>query len=124
VLRSLVLAALIVGWHEIIGVVTSWLELALLPHTKDILHRANVTGMASYVVLMAFPFVRGAEIGFTLLTAMVGACAFDPSGDGDQLDDCLLGWASIAIDAVAKRSFGAGAQGRGRVCAGRVGNDG
>jgi hypothetical protein len=75
VLRSLVLAALIVGGHEIIGVVTSWLELALLPHTKDILHRANVTGMASYVVLMTFPFVRGAEIGFTLLTAMVGALA-------------------------------------------------
>jgi hypothetical protein len=75
VLRGLVLAALIVGGHEIIGVVTSWLNLALLPHTEDMLHRAIVTGTATYVVFRAIPFAPGAEIGFTLLTAMGGALA-------------------------------------------------
>ncbi len=74
-LRGLVLAGLIVGGHEIIGVVTSWLDIALLPHTEDMLHRAIVSGTAVYVVLMAIPFVPGAEIGFTLLTAMGGALA-------------------------------------------------
>lgn len=74
-LRAAVLAGLIVGGHEIIGVVTSWLDLTLLPHTEDMLHRAIVSGTAAYVVLMAVPFVPGAEIGFTLLTGMGGALA-------------------------------------------------
>ena len=74
-LRALALAALIVGGHEVIGIVTSWLDLALLPHTEDMLHRAIVSGTAAYVVLMAIPFVPGAEIGLTLLTAIGGALA-------------------------------------------------
>lgn len=49
--------------------------MSLLPHTEDILHRAVITGTAAYVVLMAIPFVPGAEIGLTLLTALGGAIA-------------------------------------------------
>ena len=74
-LRALALAALIVGGHEVVGIVTSWLDLALWPHTEDMLHRAIISGTAAYVVLMAIPFVPGAEIGLTLLTAMGGALA-------------------------------------------------
>lgn len=39
------------------------------------LNRAILTGVAAYVVLMAIPFIPGAEIGLTLLTAFGGAIA-------------------------------------------------
>ena len=53
----------------------SWLDLTLMPHTEDMLHRAIMLGTAAYVLLMAVPFVPGAEIGFAMLTAMGGALA-------------------------------------------------
>lgn len=74
-LRGLALLALILGGHEVIKLVSGWLDLTLLPHTEDLLHRAIVTGTVAYVVLMALPFVPGAEIGLTLLTALGGALA-------------------------------------------------
>ena len=69
------LAALIFGGHEIIELIGSWLDVALLPHTEDMLHRAIVVGTAVYIGLMAMPFVPGAEIGLTLLTVLGGAIA-------------------------------------------------
>ena len=71
----MLLLGLIIGGHKVIELVSSWLELTLLPHTEDMLHRAIVAGTAAYVVLMAIPFVPGAEIGLTLLTALGGALA-------------------------------------------------
>lgn len=74
-LSGLVLVALIWGGQHAIGIVTSWLDLTLMPHTEDMLHRAIVAGTAVYVALMALPFVPGAEIGLTLMTALGGALA-------------------------------------------------
>lgn len=74
-LRAAALLALILGGHQVIDLVSDWLDLTLLPHTEDMLHRAIVTGTAAYVVLMALPFVPGAEIGLTLLTALGGTLA-------------------------------------------------
>lgn len=73
--RGFCLIALIVGGHQVIGYVSSWLDLTLLPHTEDILHRSIVFGTAIYVVMMAIPFVPGAEIGLTLLTVLGGPIA-------------------------------------------------
>ena len=73
--RGLLLAALIYGGHQIIGQVVSWLDMSLLPHTEDMLHRAIIAGTAVYVLLMAIPFVPGAEIGLTLLAVFGGAIA-------------------------------------------------
>ncbi len=74
-LRVLVLAGLIFVGHKAIELVGSWLDLSLLPHTEDLLHRSIVLGTAVYVILMAIPFVPGAEIGLTLLTVLGGAIA-------------------------------------------------
>ncbi|PUB11023.1 hypothetical protein [Yoonia sediminilitoris] len=74
-LRVAALLALIFFGHEVIAVVSSWLEIKLMPHTEDMLHRSIVAGTIVYVVLMAIPFVPGAEIGLTLLTALGGALA-------------------------------------------------
>ena len=73
--RGLFLLVLIYGGHQLIDVIVSWLDLALLPHTEDMLHRAIIAGTAAYVVLMAVPFVPGAEIGLTLLAVLGGAIA-------------------------------------------------
>lgn len=75
VLRGIILAGLIFGGHQIIGLVVSWLDMSLLPHTEDMLHRAIIAGTATYIILMAIPFVPGAEIGLTLLTVLGGAIA-------------------------------------------------
>lgn len=74
-LRAAVLAALILGGHELITLVANWLDLTIMPHTEDMLHRAILIGTAAYVGLMALPFVPGAEIGLTLMTALGGTLA-------------------------------------------------
>ena len=73
--RLAVLIALIFFGHEVIKRVTSWLDMTLMPHTEEMLHSAIVAGTGVYVVLMAIPFVPGAEIGLTLLAAAGGALA-------------------------------------------------
>lgn len=73
--RAAVLIALIVGGHEIIDRVNDWLNISVMPHTEDMLHRSIVIGTAIYVALMATPFIPGAEIGLTLLTVLGGAIA-------------------------------------------------
>ena len=74
-IRLAALAALIFAGHEVIAHVADWFDLAILPHTEDMLHRAILLGVGAYVLLMAVPFVPGAEIGLTLLTALGGALA-------------------------------------------------
>lgn len=74
-LKALLLLAIILGAQEAIGLVASWLDMNLMPHTEEMMHRAILIGTGAYVVFMAIPFVPGAEIGLTLLTAMGGALA-------------------------------------------------
>lgn len=74
-IRGLVLVALIVGGQQIVGVVGSWLDISLMPHSEDMLHQSIVVAIVAYTVLLAIPFVPGAEIGLTLLTVLGGAIA-------------------------------------------------
>lgn len=67
--------ALIFGGQELIEMTTAWLDLALTPHNEEMMYRAIVFGTAVYVMVMAVPFVPGAEIGFALLTTTGGALA-------------------------------------------------
>jgi hypothetical protein len=69
------LALLILGGQQLVGLVSDWLNMALMPHTEDLLHRAVLGATAAYVALMAVPFVPGAEIGLALLTAIGGSLA-------------------------------------------------
>ena len=74
-IRGALLLGVIVGGHYLIEQVSGWLNLSLLPHTEDMLHRAIVVGTAIYVFVMAIPFVPGAEIGLTFLTVLGAAIA-------------------------------------------------
>ena len=73
--RLLVLILLITVGHKVIDLVVQWLDVDLLPHTEDFLHRSIITATAVYAVLLAVPFVPGAEIGLTLLTVFGGSIA-------------------------------------------------
>lgn len=74
-LRLGVLASLILGGQQVIALASGWLDMALMPHTEDLLHHAVLAATAAYVALMALPFVPGAEIGLGLLTALGGSLA-------------------------------------------------
>lgn len=74
-IRALVLIALILGGHQVVELVGSWLDISLMPHSEDILHQSIVAGIVAYIALLAIPFVPGAEIGLTLLTVLGGPIA-------------------------------------------------
>lgn len=73
--RAAILILVIVLAHKMIDHVVSWLSLTLLPHTEEMMHRAILVATGLYVILMAIPFVPGAEIGLALLTAVGGSLA-------------------------------------------------
>ena len=73
--RGLVLLALILGGQQVVGLVGSWLDISLMPHSEDMLHRSILAGIVVYVVVLALPFVPGAEIGLMLLTVLGGPIA-------------------------------------------------
>lgn len=74
-IRGLVLIALIAAGQQVVAAVASWLDISLMPHSEDMLHRSIVAGTVAYVILLALPFVPGAEIGLTLLTVLGGPIA-------------------------------------------------
>nr|WP_210730492.1 hypothetical protein [Roseibacterium persicicum] len=51
------------------------LDLTIMPSIEMRVHRGIMLGMAAYVVLLAMPFVPGAEIGLALLAAFGAAIA-------------------------------------------------
>lgn len=70
VLLALVAAATLLA-HE----VRDALDLQLRPSNEQMVHRTIMIGAAAYVVLLAFPFVPGAEIGLALLATFGAAIA-------------------------------------------------
>lgn len=74
-LRGLALLGVIAFGHLVIEQVSAWLNVTLMPHTEELLHRSIVIGTAVYITFTAIPFVPGAEIGLTLLTLFGGAIA-------------------------------------------------
>ncbi|MEN0002274.1 MAG: hypothetical protein AAF940_15455 [Pseudomonadota bacterium] len=67
--RIALLVLLILGGQKFITSVSQWLDMALMPESEDMLRRAIILGTVVYIVLLAIPFVPGAEIGLVLLTA-------------------------------------------------------
>jgi len=59
------------GVHELRGA----LNLTIMPENEQQVHRAVMLGSFVFVVLLAFPFVPGAEIGVALLTAFGASIA-------------------------------------------------
>ena len=51
------------------------LNLEIMPRNEQGVHRAVMLGTAAYVVLLALPFVPGAEIGIALLTSFGASIA-------------------------------------------------
>lgn len=51
------------------------LNLTIMPSIEIQVHRSIMLGSAAYIVLLAMPFVPGAEIGIALLTAFGAAIA-------------------------------------------------
>ena len=73
--RGLVLLALILAGQQVVEIVGSWLDISLMPHSEAMLHRSILAGIVVYVLVLALPFVPGAEIGLMLLTILGGPIA-------------------------------------------------
>lgn len=67
-LRLLVLVAVIALSIRVGDYVREALMLEVTPHTEAMIHKIILLSLLAYVILMALPFVPGAEIGMTLLT--------------------------------------------------------
>lgn len=73
--RLMALVAIIAAATWFAKEVQSALSLSIIPENEQMMHRSIMLGMAAYVVLLAIPFVPGAEIGIALLTAFGRAIA-------------------------------------------------
>lgn len=74
-LRVAALIGLVVLLTWGVHLVRDALDLTIMPENEQAVHRAIMLGMAVYIVLLALPFVPGAEIGIALLTAFGAAIA-------------------------------------------------
>lgn len=75
VLRLAVLLLVIVAATLLAHNVRDALDLQIRPSNEQMVHRSIMLGAAMYIVLLAFPFVPGAEIGLALLAAFGAAIA-------------------------------------------------
>ncbi|WP_242649792.1 hypothetical protein [Yoonia litorea] len=66
-LRFVLLIALIVGATWASHTIRDALNLEIMPRNEQSVHTAVMFGTVAYVVLLAIPFVPGAEIGIALL---------------------------------------------------------
>jgi hypothetical protein len=67
-LRLAIFVAAIVVATWVSAVVKDALDLQVMPRNEQAVHRAILGATAVFVVLLAIPFVPGAEIGLTMLT--------------------------------------------------------
>lgn len=74
-LRVAVFAALIYGAVLLSGWIKGQLDFTVMPHTEAMMYRAMLLAVLVYMVLMATPFLPGAEIGLALLTGLGAAVA-------------------------------------------------
>lgn len=75
VLRLVILFAIAIAGTWAAHWVRDTLNLSLMPSIEMQVHRGIMLGTAAYVVLLAVPFVPGAEIGIALLTAFGASIA-------------------------------------------------
>ena len=62
---------LVVGGNYLTHIITNAMDFEIRPSNEDIVHRTILSAAALYTVLLAIPFVPGAEIGLALI-AMLG----------------------------------------------------
>ncbi|RVT85559.1 hypothetical protein DXV76_07330 [Rhodobacteraceae bacterium CCMM004] len=75
VLRIAVLIVVLILAVRASAWVTEALSLQIMPHNEAMFHKIILIALGAYVLLMATPFVPGAEIGVALMTALGGAIA-------------------------------------------------
>ena len=73
--RVALLLVLIFAATALAHAVRDALDLQIQPSNEQMVHRTIMVGAVVYVVLLAFPFVPGAEIGLALLAAFGPAIA-------------------------------------------------
>ena len=89
--KLLLLVVLVIVGKYLLGWVHDWLDMSVLPHTENFVHRAIIVAISVYTVLLAIPFIPGAEIGLTLLTVLGSSLApLVYYGNGDGSYDCIL----------------------------------
>jgi hypothetical protein len=72
-IAALVVIVLLATWGA--HAIRDALDLQIRPDNEQQVHRAIMLGAVAYVVLLAFPFVPGAEIGLAMLAAFGPAIA-------------------------------------------------
>lgn len=75
IVRIAVLIGLIVACTWCVHMIRESLELQIRPDNEQQVHRFIMIGAVAYMLLLALPFVPGAEIGIALLAAFGGAIA-------------------------------------------------
>lgn len=75
VLRGVALLGLVIVATWGAHLVRDALDLQIMPANEQQVHRAIMMGAVAYVVLLAMPFVPGAEIGLAMLAAFGAAIA-------------------------------------------------
>lgn len=68
-LRLGLLLALVLGAIWVVDLIKEALDLTIMPHNEALIYRTVLGAVLVYMVLMATPFLPGAEIGLLLLTA-------------------------------------------------------
>lgn len=68
-IRLAAILALVIAATWVSHLIRDALNLEVRPSNEQMVHRAIMLGTAAYVVLLALPFVPGAEIGIAMLTA-------------------------------------------------------
>lgn len=72
-LRIAALLAFVVAATWASHLIRDALDLNIMPTNEQSVHRMIMLGTVAYIVLLALPFVPGAEIGFAMLAAFGAA---------------------------------------------------
>ena len=70
-LKLLLFLCLIFAGNYLTHIITNAMDFEIRPSNEDMVHRTILSAAALYIVLLAIPFVPGAEIGLALI-AMLG----------------------------------------------------
>lgn len=73
--RFALLVALIVAASWASHMIRDALDLEIMPRNEQSVHRAVMLGSLAYIILLAIPFVPGAEIGIALLSSFGASIA-------------------------------------------------
>lgn len=73
--RIVLLVVLVIGATWASHMIRDALDLEIMPRNEQSVHRAVMFGSLAYIILLAIPFVPGAEIGIALLSSFGASIA-------------------------------------------------